>query len=196
MVSICRWRNKLLSKTLQTICKLIPSAGAQCCLAAVCGAGVPSSGRDAQHLRCYPRCLWPGGGSTSLNHPGEESASTLVTHCGCAARPAPPAPPPLPRRPLIHTFPFPLGRSEVGRGSGGRSTHPSGPGGRGPMNSGTQGSLAVGKVKIFSRHRGEVSSTGVLPKLTLELERCLAPPSGGPGGLRAPASGLAVGSKF
>ncbi|XP_060267798.1 WD repeat-containing protein 38 isoform X5 [Ovis aries] len=76
------------------------------------------------------------------------------------------APPRLPWRPLVHSFPLPLHLvlSQVRRpDQRPPRREPARAGGLRSMNSKPRGKLAVGRVKFFGRHRGEVNSSAFSP---------------------------------
>lgn len=80
------------------------------------------------------------------------------------------APPRLPWRPLVHSFPLPLHLvlSQVRRpDQRPPRREPARAGGLRSMNSKPRGKLAVGRVKFFGRHRGEVRFCRPFPRQTL-----------------------------
>lgn len=128
----------------------------------LCGAGVPSRGGPAPpeppkpFLRAAhsPDCC--GATSPALRTLSQSVSSWLPRDPRAAVRPAPIAM----GTASTQFFPSPCkyrARSPTSAHLGGSGP---GPAGCGPMNSWAPGTLAVGRVKFFSRHRGEVRPVG------------------------------------
>lgn len=141
-------------------------------------AGAPSSGRSA--CRVAPRESCPRVEAQRLARevpsPSPPVSRLLRLHLLRAASglalPVSPrgfagtppwlyAPPRLPWRRLVHSFPFPPPSPGVPRPPRWESAR-SGRG-RAPMNSGVPATLAVRRVKFFGRHGGEVRPSGLCP---------------------------------
>lgn len=184
MLQVMRWGDRLVAPLSQrgagTLCSP-QSAGrgvwaAQCVwpgrpLAAALHAVLPG----ARAALGWKRSGWRGK-SLLRAHRGPACCGSTSSELALPVRPrgfagTPPwlyAPPRLPWRRLVHSFPFPPpspGVPRPPRWEPARSGR-----GRAPMNSGVLATLAVRRVTFFGRHGGEVRPSGLCPDSRLWVQ--------------------------